>query len=64
MGDFHRRLMITDEGWATFMDDFRQTLDKFEVPQPEQEELTAIVEGTKGAIVASPPLQEGPVEVS
>jgi hypothetical protein len=45
------------------MDDFQTTLDKFEVPQPEQEELTAIVESTKEAIVVEP-LQEGPVEGS
>jgi hemoglobin len=59
MGDSHRHLMITDEEWEAFMDDFQQTLDKFEVPQPEQDELTAIVESTKEAIVTSPPFQEG-----
>ena len=63
MGDSHRHLMITEEEWQAFMDDFQQTLDKFEVPQPEQEELTAIVESTKEAIVVGP-LQEGPVEAS
>jgi hypothetical protein len=42
------------------MDDFQQSLDKFEVPQPEQEELKAIVESTKEAIVE--PFHEGPVE--
>ncbi len=64
MGDSHRHLMITDEEWTAFMDDFQQRLDKFAVPQPEQEELTAIVESTKDSIVVSPPFQEGPVEVS
>jgi hemoglobin len=63
MGDSHRHLMITDEEWQAFMDDFQQTLDKFEVPQPEQDELKAIVESTKETIVVEP-LQEGPVEVS
>jgi hemoglobin len=63
MGDTHRHLMITEEEWQAFMEDFQQTLDKFEVPQPEQEELTAIVESTKEAIVVEP-LQEGPVEGS
>jgi hypothetical protein len=43
------------------MDDFQQSLDKFEVPQPEQEELKAIVESTKEAIVVEP-FHEGPVE--
>ena len=59
MGDSHRHLMITDQEWLAFMDDFKQSLDQFEVPQPEQEELTAIVESTKEAIVVEP-LQEGP----
>lgn len=64
MGDSHRHLMITDEEWTAFMDDLQQTLDEFEVPQPEQDELKAIVESTKEAIVVVGPLQEGPVEVS
>jgi hemoglobin len=63
MGDSHRHLMITDEEWKAFMDDFQQTLDKFEVPQPEQDELKAIVQSTKESIVVEP-LQEGLVEVS
>ena len=63
MGDSHRHLMITDEEWVAFMDDLQQSLDKFEVPQPEQGEVKAIVESTKEAIVVEP-LQEGPVEVS
>src|SRR5687767_7587227 len=58
MGDSHRHLMITDEEWQAFMDDLQQTLDKFDVPAPEQQELKAIVEGTKEAIVAAP--FEGP----
>ena len=63
MGDTHRHLMITDEEWVAFMDDLQQSLDRFEVPQPEQDEVKAIVESTKEAIVVEP-LQEGPVEVS
>jgi hemoglobin len=58
MGDSHRHLMITDEEWLAFMDDVQQTLDKFEVPQPEQDEIKAIVESTHEAIVVAP-LQEG-----
>src|SRR5919202_1481112 len=57
MGDSHRHLMITEEEWEAFMDDFQQTLDKFEVPQPEQDEVKAIVESTKEAIVGVEPLQ-------
>jgi hemoglobin len=59
MGDSHRHLMITEDEWQAFMDDFQQTLDRFQVPQAEQEELKTIVEGTKDAIVVQP-FQEGP----
>ena len=59
MGDSHRHLMITDGEWQAFMDDLQQTFDKFGLPQPEQEELKAIVESTKEAIVVAP-LGEGP----
>jgi hemoglobin len=62
MGDSHRHLMITDQEWVAFMDDLQQALDKFEVPQSEQDELKAIVESTKESIVVSPPFQEGPEE--
>jgi hemoglobin len=51
--------MITEPEWQAFMDDLAQSLDKFEVPQPERQELIAIVESTKEAIVVSP-FQEGP----
>ena len=60
MGDSHRHLMINEEEWAAFMSDVQQTLDKFEVPQEDQDELKAIVESTKESIVVKP-LQEGPV---
>ena len=43
--------MITDDEWQAF--------DRFEVPQPEQEELKAVVESTKEAIVVAP-FEEGP----
>jgi hemoglobin len=60
MGDSHRDLMITEAEWQAFMDDFQQTLDKFQVPQAERDELNAIVESTKDGIVVAPPFQEGP----
>ena len=60
MGDSHRHLMINEEEWAAFMSDVQQTLDKFEVPQEEQDELKAIVESTKESIVVKP-LKEGSV---
>jgi len=59
MGDSHRHLMITPGEWESFMDDLQQTLEKFMVPQPEQQELNAIVGSTREAIVIGP-LQEGP----
>jgi hemoglobin len=59
MGDSHRHLMITPGEWLAFMDDLQQALDRFSVPQPEQDELRAIVEGTREAIVVAP-LQEAP----
>ena len=58
MGDSHRHLMITEGEWQAFMDDFQRTLDKFQVPQPEQEKLKAIVESTKESIVVRP-FEEG-----
>jgi hemoglobin len=54
MEDSHRHLMITPQEWEAFLDDFQQTLDHFGVPQPEQEELKAIVDTTREAIVVAP----------
>lgn len=54
MGDSHRHLLITPREWQAFRDDFQQTLDTFNVPQPEQQELFALVESTREAIVLSP----------
>jgi hemoglobin len=39
--------------WDAFMDDFQQTLDKFDVPAAEQAELKVIVNSTYGDIVVS-----------
>jgi hemoglobin len=54
MRDSHQDLRITEGEWASFLDDFRATLDKFQVPAREQGELLAIVESTKGDIVVAP----------
>jgi hemoglobin len=51
MYDSHRHLNITPNEWEAFMDDFQQTLDKFEVPAGEQAELRAIVQSTHADIV-------------
>jgi hemoglobin len=51
MADAHRHLHITPGEWAAFLDDFQQTLDKFQVPAREQAELKAIVDSTYADIV-------------
>jgi hemoglobin len=51
MSDSHAHLAITEQEWQAFLDDLRQTLDKFQVPPAEQAELFAIVASTKGDIV-------------
>lgn len=51
MRDSHAHLDITEFEWQSFLDDLRQTFDKFEVPAPERAELLAIVESTKSDIV-------------
>jgi len=51
MKESHEKLKITDGEWRAFMDDFQQTLDKFQVPPREQAELKAIVDSTKADIV-------------
>jgi hemoglobin len=53
MHDSHAHLEITEQEWDAFLDDFQQTLDKFQVPETEQAELFAIVESTKSDIVLS-----------
>jgi hemoglobin len=47
----HRHLRITAGEWQAFLDDLQQTLDKFAVPQAEQAEIRALVDGTRSAIV-------------
>src|SRR5262249_27733193 len=51
MRESHEHLNITPKEWHAFMDDFQQTLDKFIVPDAEQQELKAIVNSTYGDIV-------------
>jgi hemoglobin len=51
MGESHQHLKITANEWEAFLDDFQQTLDKFNVPETEQDELKAIVDSTRGDIV-------------
>ena len=53
MADSHRHLMITEDEWRSFMDDFRQSLDACDVQERERQELTALLESSKTAIVAA-----------
>lgn len=51
MRDSHEHLRITEAEWQVFLQDFLATLDKFQVPPAEQQELLAIVDSTKRDIV-------------
>jgi hemoglobin len=51
MRDAHQQLKITAAEWDAFLNDFQQTLDKFGVPETDQNELKAIVASTRGEIV-------------
>ena len=51
MSDSHAALDITESEWQSFLDDLRQTFDKFQVPAAERTELLAIVDSTKPDIV-------------
>lgn len=47
----HAHLHITERGWEAMLSDLRRTLNDFQVPEAEQEELIAIVQSTKADIV-------------
>ena len=49
-----QRLDGSNAEWDAFMDDFDQTLTKFDVPERERGELGAIIESTKNDIVTAP----------
>lgn len=51
MKEAHAHLYITEKEWQAMLADFRKVLDKFKVPEQEQNELIAIVESTKKDIV-------------
>jgi len=52
MKEAHAGFQITPKEWDALMVDFRASLEKFEVPSHEQQELIAIVESTRPDIVA------------
>jgi len=51
MKDSHKHMNITDKEWEAMVADFKGTLNKFKVPEKEQQELIAIVGSTKPDIV-------------
>ena len=51
MREAHDHLKITATEWEAFLDDLQQTLDKFAVPETEQDDLKAIVAGSREDIV-------------
>ena len=53
MKESHERLNITPAEWDAMVADFKATLNKFNVPQREQQELITIVGSTKNDIVRS-----------
>src|SRR5574342_493324 len=53
MKESHEKLNISQAEWDAMVTDFKATLDKFKVPQREQQELTTIVDSTKNDIVRS-----------
>jgi len=53
MLESHKNLHITEKEWKAMLDDFKLSLDKFKVPEKEQQELFAIVDSTKKDIVTA-----------
>ena len=53
MKESHQHLNITQAEWDAMVGDFKATLNKFQVPQREQQELITIVGSTKNDIVRS-----------
>jgi hemoglobin len=53
MRESHEHLAITADEWQVFLEDLQSSLERFQVPPAEREELFAIVESTRGDIVIS-----------
>jgi hemoglobin len=51
MKESHTHLNITENEWQVMRDEFKKSLNKFQVPEKEQKELFDIVESTKKDIV-------------
>jgi hemoglobin len=55
MKESHEKLNISLAEWDAMVAEFKATLDKFKVPQREQQELITIVGTTKNDIVRPAP---------
>lgn len=53
MKEVHKDMNITEKEWDAMVADFKKTIDKFKVPEKEQEELFTIIGSTKPDIVLS-----------
>lgn len=53
MYEAHKHLNITEKEWEAMASDFKMSLDKFKVPEKEQQEIFDILGSTKKDIVLS-----------
>ncbi|MGH7662064.1 MAG: group I truncated hemoglobin, partial [Vulcanimicrobiaceae bacterium] len=51
MADSHRHLNVNEGEWNYFIDDFRQSLVKYEIPPAEQQELVDLFERSRTEVV-------------
>lgn len=49
----HKHLHVSEKEWQQLIKIFRESMTSFKVPQREQNEIIAIIESTKGQILAS-----------
>ena len=51
MADSHRHLNVNEAEWNYFIDDFRQSLEEYEIPSAEQQELVALFERSRTEVI-------------
>lgn len=49
----HQHLHITEKEWTALITIFKDSMNSFKVPQREQNEIVAILEGSKGQVVSA-----------
>ncbi|MBV8151286.1 MAG: group 1 truncated hemoglobin [Candidatus Eremiobacteraeota bacterium] len=52
MAESHKHLAITADEWQWFVDDFQESLDKYDVAKADQQELLQMLAASKAQIVA------------